>query len=59
MKKIDVTVIIPFIKQVFHRTYESLLSQTYKNFKVIIIYMIMIRVIVELNKIIKDKRLKF
>lgn len=60
-KKIDVTVIIPFYKKLrfFHRTYESLLSQTYKNFKVIIIYDDNDKSdLLELNKIIKDKRFK-
>ena len=60
-KKIDVTVIIPFYKKLrfFRKTYQSLLSQTYKNFKVILIYDDNDKSdLFELNKIIRDKRFK-
>ena len=39
-KKSEVTVIMPFYKKIefFKKTYLSLINQTYKNFKVIIVY---------------------
>ena len=62
VKKKDVTVIMPYYKKIkyFQRTYSSLLNQTYKNFKVILIYDDKdTSELIKIKKIIKKKNFKF
>ena len=62
VKKKDVTVIMPYYKKIkyFQKTYLSLISQTYKNFNVIIIYDDKdTSELIKIKKVVKKKNFKF
>ncbi len=60
-KKIDVTVIMPYFKKIkyFKKTYLSLTKQTYKNYRVLIIYDDKnLHELIKIKKIVKNEKFK-